>query len=79
MCENITHWKGHAKLGWIYKDKMVEKRLRAGDVTVIPAGSAFYVINYCGKHRLEIIASIDAAEQNQGYNYFEVSIQFHYS
>ncbi|XP_020253698.1 vicilin-like seed storage protein At2g28490 [Asparagus officinalis] len=55
--------RGHAKMGWICKKgKMAESRLRAGDVTVIPAGSAFYLINDCKDERLQAIASIDSTE-----------------
>ncbi|XP_077239532.1 vicilin-like seed storage protein At2g28490 [Tasmannia lanceolata] len=53
---------GEMKIGWIYKDEMVEKQLRIGDIYRIPAGSAFYMVNVGKGQRLEIICSIDTSE-----------------
>uniref|UniRef100_A0A6V7QSQ7 Cupin type-1 domain-containing protein n=1 Tax=Ananas comosus var. bracteatus TaxID=296719 RepID=A0A6V7QSQ7_ANACO len=53
---------GEAKVGWIYKDKMVEKHLKKGDVNVISAGSAFYVVNTGEGQKLHVICSIDTSE-----------------
>ncbi|MBA0790638.1 hypothetical protein Gohar_015274, partial [Gossypium harknessii] len=36
---------GEARVGCIYKDEMVERRLKIGDVYHIPAGSTFYILN----------------------------------
>ncbi|KAF5937792.1 hypothetical protein HYC85_025298 [Camellia sinensis] len=54
--------KGEAKIGSIYKDEMVEKRLKSGDVYRIPAGSAFYLVNTGEDQRLHIVCSIDKPE-----------------
>ncbi|KAI4322230.1 hypothetical protein L6164_021941 [Bauhinia variegata] len=54
--------RGEAKLGFIYKDDLVERRLKTGDVYRIPAGSAFYLVNVGQRQRLHIIASIDPSE-----------------
>ncbi|KAI4334434.1 hypothetical protein L6164_019129 [Bauhinia variegata] len=37
--------KGEAKVGFVYKDDLAERRLKSGDVYRIPAGSAFYLVN----------------------------------
>ncbi|XP_058110217.1 vicilin-like seed storage protein At2g28490 [Magnolia sinica] len=54
--------RGEMKIGWIYKDEMVEKNLKIGDVYRIPAGSAFYMVNTGHGQRLQIICSIDTSE-----------------
>ncbi|PKI52002.1 hypothetical protein CRG98_027654 [Punica granatum] len=54
--------RGEAKLGTIYKDELLERWLKIGDVFRIPAGSAFYLINTGETQRLHIICSIDASE-----------------
>ena len=51
---------GEVKVGWIYKDDLVEKQLKMGDINRIPAGSAFYLVNTGKGQRLHIICSIDA-------------------
>nr|KYP68483.1 Vicilin-like antimicrobial peptides 2-2 [Cajanus cajan] len=51
--------RGEAKLGFIYDDELAEKKLKTGDVYVIPAGSAFYLVNIGEGQRLNIICSID--------------------
>ncbi|XVF19497.1 hypothetical protein REPUB_Repub11eG0115600 [Reevesia pubescens] len=53
---------GEARVGCIYKDQMVERRLKIGDVYQIPAGSTFYILNPGEGQRLHIICSIDASE-----------------
>ncbi|XP_068640575.1 vicilin-like seed storage protein At2g28490 [Aristolochia californica] len=54
--------KGDMKIGWIYKDELMEKELRMGDVYRIPAGAAFYIVNTGKTQRLQIICSIDTSE-----------------
>ncbi|KAK7341788.1 hypothetical protein VNO80_24727 [Phaseolus coccineus] len=51
--------KGEANLGFMYDDELVEKRLKTGDLYVIPSGSAFYFVNTEEGQRLHIICSID--------------------
>ncbi|XP_010922746.1 vicilin-like seed storage protein At2g28490 [Elaeis guineensis] len=51
--------RGEAKVGYIYKNKLVEKRLRSGYIDAIPAGSSFYIVNSGKSERLHIICSID--------------------
>ncbi|KAE8691024.1 LOB domain-containing protein 11-like [Hibiscus syriacus] len=53
---------GEARVGCIYEDEMVERRLNIGDVFPIPAGSAFYILNPGEGQRLHIICSIDPYE-----------------
>jgi len=53
---------GEAKLGFVYKDKLVRRRLKMGDVYQIPAGSAFYLVNIEGGQKLHIICSIEPSE-----------------
>ncbi|KAL6203080.1 hypothetical protein ACLB2K_026784 [Fragaria x ananassa] len=53
---------GEAKVGLIYKDELGERRLRAGDVYRIPAGSAFYLVNTGEGQRIHIICSVDTSE-----------------
>ncbi|KAK8655212.1 hypothetical protein V6N13_107802 [Hibiscus sabdariffa] len=53
---------GEARVGCIYKDEMVERRLKIGDVYHIPAGSTFYILNPGEGQRLHIICSIDPSE-----------------
>ncbi|XP_073302414.1 vicilin-like seed storage protein At2g28490 [Primulina huaijiensis] len=53
---------GEARVGHIYKDKLVERTLKMGDIYRIEAGSAFYVINTDHSHSLHMICSIDAFE-----------------
>ncbi|WOL14773.1 vicilin-like seed storage protein [Canna indica] len=54
--------RGEAKVGWIYKDELVEKQLKMGDIIHIPAGSTFYMINTSRGQRLHVICSIDNSE-----------------
>lgn len=50
------------KVAWIYKDELVEKKLKMGDVVHIDAGSTFYLVNTGKGQRLHIICSIDASD-----------------
>ncbi|KAF9605125.1 hypothetical protein IFM89_014116 [Coptis chinensis] len=54
--------RGKAKIGWIYKDGLVEKNLKIGDVYRIPAGSTFYIVNTGEGQILQMICSIDTSE-----------------
>ncbi|KAL9252460.1 Vicilin-like seed storage protein-like protein [Drosera capensis] len=51
--------RGEAKIGLIYKDELVERRLRIGDIYRVPAGSSFYIVNVGEGQRLHVICSID--------------------
>ncbi|XP_040944962.1 vicilin-like seed storage protein At2g28490 [Gossypium hirsutum] len=53
---------GQATVGLIYKDHMVERELKNGDVYQIPAGSTFCILNTEESQRLHIICSIDPSE-----------------
>ncbi|KAK9279673.1 hypothetical protein L1049_013353 [Liquidambar formosana] len=54
--------RGEAKIGTIYRDELVERRLKMGDIYRIPAGSAFYLVNTAEGQRLQAICSIDTSE-----------------
>ncbi|MBA0766157.1 hypothetical protein Gotri_015224 [Gossypium trilobum] len=54
---------GQATVGLIYKDHMVERELKNGDVYQIPAGSTFYILNIEKSQRLHIICNIDPFER----------------
>ncbi|CAA7406184.1 unnamed protein product [Spirodela intermedia] len=62
--------RGEAKVGWIYKDRLVEKQLKIGDIYRIPAGSTFYIANTGRGQRLQMISSIDTSE-SLGYGVFQ--------
>ncbi|XP_073009201.1 vicilin-like seed storage protein At2g28490 [Typha latifolia] len=62
--------EGEAKIAWIKEDKLVEKNLKRGDVSVISGGSAFYVVNIRKSERLHIICSLDSSE-SLGYASYE--------
>ncbi|KAJ0975485.1 hypothetical protein J5N97_017450 [Dioscorea zingiberensis] len=62
---------GEVKVGWIHKDKLVEAKLKMGDVSVIPAGSAFYFINVGNDEKLRMICSINAAGTSGWKSYQE--------
>jgi mannose-6-phosphate isomerase-like protein (cupin superfamily) len=49
-------------VGFIYEDDLAEKELKKGDVYLIPAGSAFYLLNTGEDQKLQIICSIDPSE-----------------
>ncbi|CAL5211306.1 unnamed protein product [Lathyrus oleraceus] len=53
--------RGVAKLGFIYGDELEERRLKTGDIYVIPAGSVFYLVNIGEGQRLHVICSIDSS------------------
>ena len=55
-------WAGEVKVGYIYKDELVERKLKMGDVLHIDAGSTFYMVNTGKGQRLQIICSIDASD-----------------
>ncbi|XP_072997684.1 vicilin-like seed storage protein At2g28490 [Typha latifolia] len=54
--------RGDVKVGWIYKDALVERQLKMGDIIHIPSGSTFYMVNTGKGQRLQMICSIDASE-----------------
>ncbi|GAB2285089.1 hypothetical protein Dimus_019543 [Dionaea muscipula] len=54
--------RGEAKIGLIYKEDFVERRLRMGDIYTIPAGSPFYIVNVGEGQRLHIICGIDTSQ-----------------
>ncbi|KAM7280118.1 hypothetical protein ACFE04_007252 [Oxalis oulophora] len=54
--------QGEAKVGNIYRDDLVERSLKMGDIYRIPAGSVFYLINTAEGQRLHVICSIDTTE-----------------
>ncbi|CAN6295189.1 unnamed protein product [Urochloa humidicola] len=54
--------RGEVKVGYIYKDELVERKLKMGDVLHIDAGSTFYMVNTGKGQRLQIICSIDASD-----------------
>lgn len=64
--------KGEVKVGWIHKDELVERKLRRGDVSVIPAGSTFYIVNTHRGDRSQMICSIDTT-QSMGHSLHQVS------
>ncbi|KAL6563607.1 hypothetical protein OROGR_002566 [Orobanche gracilis] len=53
---------GEARVGHIYKDELVERTLRMGDIYRIEAGSAFYLVNTAQGQRLHVICSIDTSD-----------------
>ncbi|KAK6138045.1 hypothetical protein DH2020_028209 [Rehmannia glutinosa] len=62
--------RGEARVGHIYKDELVERSLKMGDIYRIEAGSAFYLINTAEGQRLHVICSIDTS-QSLGWNTFQ--------
>ena len=58
----MVWWAGEVKVGYIYKDELVERKLKMGDVVHIDAGSTFYMVNTGKGQRLQIICSIDASD-----------------
>ncbi|KAL3616415.1 hypothetical protein CASFOL_039805 [Castilleja foliolosa] len=61
---------GEAKVGYIYKDELVERTLKTGDIYRIEAGSTFYLVNTAEGQRLHCICSIDTSD-SLGLNTFE--------
>ncbi|KAI4382335.1 hypothetical protein MLD38_008312 [Melastoma candidum] len=68
--------RGDAKLGLIYQDYLVERRLKIGYVYRIPAGSALCLVNVGEGQRLHIICSIDTSESLGLRNFQVASIVF---
>ncbi|KAL3850761.1 hypothetical protein ACJIZ3_012643 [Penstemon smallii] len=62
--------RGGVRIGHIYKDDLVEKTLKTGDIYRIEAGSAFYLINEAEGQRLHVICSIDTSE-SLGFQSFQ--------
>ncbi|KAL8029837.1 hypothetical protein ABFX02_14G249000 [Erythranthe guttata] len=62
--------RGEARVGYIYKDELVERDLKMGDIYRIGAGSAFYLINTAEGQRLHVICSIDTSE-SLGWSSFQ--------
>ncbi|KAK2370779.1 vicilin seed storage protein [Trifolium repens] len=54
--------KGEAKVGFMYENRLAERKLKKGDVYQIPAGSAFYLSNTKDSQKLHIVCSIDPSE-----------------
>ncbi|KAH9313950.1 hypothetical protein KI387_022577, partial [Taxus chinensis] len=50
-----------ARIGWIWKNKLLERDLRVGDIYRIPAGCAFYVSNTGEVERLRLIGIMERA------------------
>ncbi|XP_043709818.1 vicilin-like seed storage protein At2g28490 [Telopea speciosissima] len=68
--------RGEMKIGLIYKDRLVERQLKMGDVYRIQAGYAFYLVNTGDGQRLQVICSIDKFESNgQSRSKFESTEQ----
>ncbi|KAL1201402.1 Vicilin-like seed storage protein [Cardamine amara subsp. amara] len=62
--------QGEATLGVICRDEFGEKKLKAGDIYWIPAGSVFYLLNTGEGQRLHVICSIDPS-QSLGFETFQ--------
>ncbi|KAM3231964.1 vicilin-like seed storage protein [Capsicum chacoense] len=62
---------GEARVGNIYRNELVERHLKHGDVYTIPAGSAFYLENRAENERLRIICSIDINSESMGWHAFQ--------
>lgn len=68
---NMCLLAGEATLGVICKDEFGERKLKAGDIYWIPAGSVFYLLNTGRGQRLHVICSIDPT-QSLGFETFQV-------
>ncbi|XP_058184064.1 vicilin-like seed storage protein At2g28490 [Rhododendron vialii] len=62
--------RGEAMIGSIYKDELIEKRLKSGDVYRISAGSTFYAINTADGQQLHVICSVEKSD-NIGLGTFQ--------
>ncbi|KZV35144.1 hypothetical protein F511_06850 [Dorcoceras hygrometricum] len=62
--------RGEAKIGTIYKDELVERSLKMGDIYRISAGSAFYLVNTGEGQRLHVVCSIDTSD-SLGWHTFQ--------
>ncbi|KAH7864604.1 hypothetical protein Vadar_031654 [Vaccinium darrowii] len=54
--------RGEAWVGSIYRDELIERRLKTGAVYRIPAGSTFYLVNTVDGQRLQIICSVEKSD-----------------
>ncbi|KAI8573723.1 hypothetical protein RHMOL_Rhmol01G0298500 [Rhododendron molle] len=54
--------RGEARVGSIYRDELIEKRLNCGDVYRIPARSIFYLVNTANGQQLHVICSIEKSD-----------------
>ncbi|EPS66719.1 hypothetical protein M569_08055 [Genlisea aurea] len=54
--------RGEVTVGHIYKDELVERNLKTGDVYRIAAGSTFYLINAAEGQRLHVVCGITTSE-----------------
>ncbi|KAF7133037.1 hypothetical protein RHSIM_Rhsim09G0035400 [Rhododendron simsii] len=54
--------RGEARIGSIYKDELIERRLKSGDVYRIPAGSTFYAVNTADGQQLHVICSVEKSD-----------------
>lgn len=75
--EVLNFSAGVAKLGFIYGDELEERRLKTGDIYVIPAGSVFYLVNIGVDQRLHVICSIDSSTRFGDTDTFQVYIYIH--
>ncbi|XP_073147985.1 vicilin-like seed storage protein At2g28490 [Henckelia pumila] len=62
--------RGEARVGNIYKDELVERSLKMGDIYRIGSGSAFYLINTGEGQRLHVVCSIDTSD-SLGWHAFQ--------
>ncbi|KAK6936004.1 Cupin 1, partial [Dillenia turbinata] len=62
--------RGEARVGTIYKDELVERNLKMGDLFRIEGGSAFYLINTAEGQRLHVVCSLDPNE-GLGFDTFQ--------
>ncbi|CAL9050557.1 vicilin-like seed storage protein At2g28490 [Musa acuminata AAA Group] len=58
--------EGEVEAGWIHKDELVQRKLKRGDINVIPAGSPFYIAN-TNSERSHMVCGIDTS-QSLTYN-----------
>ncbi|XP_058202322.1 vicilin-like seed storage protein At2g28490 [Rhododendron vialii] len=54
--------RGEARVGSIYRDELIEKRLNCGDLYRISAGSTFYLVNTADGQQLHVICSIEKSD-----------------
>ncbi|KAE9450585.1 hypothetical protein C3L33_17517, partial [Rhododendron williamsianum] len=64
-----------ARIGSIFKDELIEKRLKSGDVYRIPAGSTFYAVNTADGQQLHVICSVEKSD-SIGWGTFQERPQF---
>ncbi|RZS23472.1 hypothetical protein BHM03_00056422 [Ensete ventricosum] len=63
--------RGEVEAGWIHKDEMVQRKLKRGDINVIPAGSPFYIAN-TNSERSHMVCGIDTS-QSLAYNWQHIT------